>query len=733
MQYHGNTAAEIIYNRKEWKKEMTYKGKTRIKTLLVAGLLAFNLSGCKREIQGYRNNTQKNTTIEETENERNIQASIENEKIQEFKEKCKESFETFDLTLDETADELISSMVIDGTNVRIELKDGSDISGILNNLQISNLTLENLYIYDSKYTEDHYNSEIKYQDYEEKGYDSSLDALDADYEKHAKLELQIQNCSVGNEYKKGVTKDINYNIDNLDYSGCKKLWLCDVFLQKEDLLEEEESLQEATLFSMPNLETLILTNPSIVLLEEETIAIHSNSLKNIIIDGSMADTIDKFDFKECPNLEIVSIVNDSQETDLDGLKGLTNLKEVAFGLPTTIHYNIDGLIDKDFQERIDMVSAPFPSNDKSLLLEPNCMISDISAINGSNIEVLNISFLKCISSDKFLETVKSLPALKQIVGFEINNAGMCSDELLKYCEEKGIQHPFTERSLEIKHKLEKIVSDVVTEDMDEEEKIKALSEYIVNHMEYDFDVLDNAEKSPEKIVKGWGECLYYSVIHGVGICQGYTLYAQNLFNEAGITSFKIDGTGHTWNLVQIDEEYYYVDLTQAESLIGEQKSISFDDYDLESCYLVPIEEGEDYFYYPTMLPIEAEEQCGQTIENESTEKLGSYMIQADKQHVNYQKETAKIGGMIGILCALGLAKKVANKGQTLMKGKFSKDSEGVIKVKSFKELPYILGRNEKLKQLRDRRKTAEEEKVRNEETKELERKANEMGKGASTR
>lgn len=48
---------------------MMYKHKWRIKVLLAAGLLAFNLSGCKKEIQGYSNPTLKtleyNTRVEE--------------------------------------------------------------------------------------------------------------------------------------------------------------------------------------------------------------------------------------------------------------------------------------------------------------------------------------------------------------------------------------------------------------------------------------------------------------------------------------------------------------------------------------------------------------------------------------------------------------------------------------------------------------------------------------------
>jgi len=194
------------------------------------------------------------------------------------------------------------------------------------------------------------------------------------------------------------------------------------------------------------------------------------------------------------------------------------LKVIAFGIPGNRNYNLSGKILEDFQERIELVSQSFPTDDKSLLMRQNSFISDLSGIQGSGIEILNISFLKSTSSDMLLDTVKSLPNLKQIIGFEINNASMCSEELVEYCEKNGIKHPFTEKSLDIKHKIMEIVSNVLTEDMSEEEKMKALSEYIINHMEYDSDLISNPEDSPEKIKKGWGECLYYSVIEGQGIC-----------------------------------------------------------------------------------------------------------------------------------------------------------------------------------------------------------------------
>ena len=214
--------------------------------------------------------------------------------------------------------------------------------------------------------------------------------------------------------------------------------------------------------------------------------------------------------------------------------------------------------------------------------------------------------------------------------------------------------------------------------------------------------------------------------------EGYTKYAQNLFNEAGITSFKTDGRNHTWNLVQVDYEYYFVDLTNVDGLINEEISTSFDDYNLEEYYLVPI---KDFSYRSTMLPVEAEKKYNETTEeqeNQYADKLGNYIVQADRKNIN-QKGFSKFCGIIGILCALGLAKNVTSNKIVLEKNATSKDEEGVIKVCSLKELLDTLKRNQKLEELRSKRKIASKERIKNNKVKELEIEANYIDKGANTR
>ena len=692
---------------------MKYKGKTSMKVLMAAGLMALSLSGCDRPIKGY-------SDIEQIENFENEFLGIE-----DFKKKLQEDFLKMDVTLNKSSDEFVSSIIIDGTDVSIELTDGTTIAGTLHDLSMSDVTFENFYVYDSHFIDDLYNADERYKNYKEKGYKSVIDELYADYEKHTKLKLTTNNCVVNNEYKNGEKSDIDWS-SNIDYSNCKSLWI-----ENEFIVENEFS-------SMPNLETLILTNMRLTFLDEEVIKIKSNSLKNIIIDGTdVTHYIDYFDFTQCPNLEIVSIPNDSQEQNLNGLKGLKKLKEVAFGLPN-YQYNLSEKILGDFKERINLVSKPFPADHQSLAHTRSNFVSDISGINGSEIEVLNISFLNRVNSNMLLETVKSLPNLEQIVGFEIDNAGMCSDELIEYCEKHEIQHPFTQKSLDIKHKLTEIVSSVLTEDMDDEEKIEALSKYVISHMEYDYDLVSDKEKSPEEIKKGWGESLYYSVMEGKGVCQGYAIYAQNLFTEADITSFKIEGLMHTWNLVQIDDEYYFVDLTNVDSQISEEESNSFDNYNWDTYYLVPVD--EEWPFYTYTLPVDAEEEYNKAKEEreENTTKSQNYKIQIKKQDLG-PKSYSEFCGIIGVLSALGLAKQITNEEkrhknvQNTEKEEVLESRKGVIQVNSLNKLFGTLKRIQKIEMLRNKKNIAIEERNKNEKVKALEIEAKQIDKGKELR
>ena len=90
------------------------------------------------------------------------------------------------------------------------------------------------------------------------------------------------------------------------------------------------------------------------------------------------------------------------------------------------------------------------------------------------------------------------------------------------------------------------------------DKLKAIHDYIIDHVEYDYDNY----KNDAYLVK---HATYSAAITGKTVCQGYATYFYRLANKAGIECRVVDGTGnggrHAWNLVKIDGKYYFVDVT----------------------------------------------------------------------------------------------------------------------------------------------------------------------------
>lgn len=110
----------------------------------------------------------------------------------------------------------------------------------------------------------------------------------------------------------------------------------------------------------------------------------------------------------------------------------------------------------------------------------------------------------------------------------------------------------------------------------------------------------------------------FSKEHYSAVCEGYAKAFQLLLNAAGIENIyavgNANGVGHAWNMVKIENEWYYVDLTWNDT--GDRKSYRYFNVDdsvflknhttfgseaeipkvAEWCYLVPEATGTEYSY-----------------------------------------------------------------------------------------------------------------------------------------
>lgn len=130
-------------------------------------------------------------------------------------------------------------------------------------------------------------------------------------------------------------------------------------------------------------------------------------------------------------------------------------------------------------------------------------------------------------------------------------------------------------------KLNSIYNEIINKYSDTYERIKAFHDYVINTTVYD----KKASEQSERNIKVKSHKASNVLLHGLGICGGYTDTMSLFLDKLNINNFKVSTDTHIWNAVYIDDNWYNIDLTWddpyhengANSLIYDYFMINTDD------------------------------------------------------------------------------------------------------------------------------------------------------------
>jgi hypothetical protein len=108
-----------------------------------------------------------------------------------------------------------------------------------------------------------------------------------------------------------------------------------------------------------------------------------------------------------------------------------------------------------------------------------------------------------------------------------------------------------EQTAVVDRAVDEALAAIIKQGMNDHEKIKAIHDWVVAHVEYDQSLKHYTA--------------YEAITLGKAVCQGYSLLGYKMLDKAGINVLIAEGsvdTGeHAWNMVELDGNWYHLDLT----------------------------------------------------------------------------------------------------------------------------------------------------------------------------
>ena len=118
----------------------------------------------------------------------------------------------------------------------------------------------------------------------------------------------------------------------------------------------------------------------------------------------------------------------------------------------------------------------------------------------------------------------------------------------------NVTHLYTDEEIElVNEKIDNIMGEIISADMDNQEKIKTFHDYIINNTKYD----SNYEKGSGNKDSSKANGLLFN---NIAICGGYADTMAIFLSKININNYKVASEYHVWNALYLEDEQKWVHL-----------------------------------------------------------------------------------------------------------------------------------------------------------------------------
>lgn len=99
--------------------------------------------------------------------------------------------------------------------------------------------------------------------------------------------------------------------------------------------------------------------------------------------------------------------------------------------------------------------------------------------------------------------------------------------------------------------VKRVVSEITNEKMNDVQKVRAIHDWLCTTASYDYDAVDDDRNHTDSSV----------FMNSKAVCEGYSCIYDLLLREAGIESYYVHSSDHSWNIIKIGGHYFHSDTT----------------------------------------------------------------------------------------------------------------------------------------------------------------------------